>query len=255
MNKNVETRKLLGDEESGILQVPTVKANQVTPLAPETRVKITQLESNIITPSADSSTQLDGDTIVKGDVAINPSNTVFTDRITPHPDANAPMIVTVEGQMNVAGNVEMPKLICSYIEPTLGASVHVTGDTLIEGDTEVRANKKLYVSEIRPASRNPNPIDNNITLVGNVRVQGNFRIGESNGAPDLTTMLAERPVNGATAQLIAWTPSVDIPYLFPLVTRETIGNNSKLDLKAPVKVQKSSDSTGIATLVDSGATF
>ena len=51
VNKNVETRKLLGDEESGILQVPTVKANEVVPIAPATRVKITQLESNIITLS------------------------------------------------------------------------------------------------------------------------------------------------------------------------------------------------------------
>ena len=194
-------------------------------------------------------------TKIEGDVVINPSNTVYTDRITPHPDANAPMIVTVEGQMNVGGNVEMPKLICSYIEPTLGASVRITGDTLIEGDAEVRANKKLYVSEIRTASRNPNPIDNNITLVGNVRVQGNFRIGESNGAPDLTTLLAERPVNGAIAQLIAGTPSVDIPYLMPLATGETIGTNNKLDLKAPVKVQKSTDSTIIATFADSGPTF
>ena len=109
---------------------------------------------------------------------INPANAVYTDRITPHLDANAPMIVTAEGQMNV------------------------------EGDTRVLAGKKLYVSEIRTASQNSNPTDNNITLVGNVRVQGNFRIGESNGDPHLTTMLAERPVNGAIAQLIAGTLSL-----------------------------------------------
>jgi len=54
VNKNVEIRKILGDEESGILQVPTVKAHEVAPIAPETRVKITQLESNIITPSVGS---------------------------------------------------------------------------------------------------------------------------------------------------------------------------------------------------------
>ena len=106
----------------------------------------------------------------------------------------------------------MPRLTCSYIEPALNASVRVEGDTITRGDTTVLAGKKLYVSEIRTASRNSNPVDNNVTLVGNVRVQGNFRIGESNGAPDLTTLLAERPINGTIAQLISGTPSVDIPY-------------------------------------------
>ena len=41
----------------------------------------------------------------------------------------------------------------------------------------------------------------------------------------------------------------------PLATGETVGTNSKLNLKAPVKVQKSTDSTITATFADSGPTF
>ena len=88
-----------------------------------------------------------------------------------------------------------------------------------------------------------------------MRAQENFRIGERSGAPDLTTTLAEMPVNGAIAQLIAGTPSVDIPYLIPLATGETVGNNSKFNLKAPVKANKSTDSTIIATFDDSCPSF
>ena len=77
----------------------------------------------------------------------------------------------------------MPRLTCSYIELTLNASVRVEEDAITQGSNTVVVAEKLYVSEIRTASRNLNPIDNNITLVGHVRAQGNFRIVESNGSP------------------------------------------------------------------------
>ena len=50
MNKNVEIRKLPGDNESGVLEVPMVRANQVAPLGPETLVRILSLTSDVIMP-------------------------------------------------------------------------------------------------------------------------------------------------------------------------------------------------------------
>ena len=159
----MEIRKVLGDE-SGALQVPTVKANEVAPLAPGTRVKITQLESNIITPSATSSTQLQGDTTVNGDVAVSRDKTLYVDKL--EKTGVLTDALTIKSKTKIEGHVEMPRLTCSYIEPSLNASARVEGDTITQGDTTVLAGKKLYVSEIRTASRNLNPIDNNITLVG-----------------------------------------------------------------------------------------
>ena len=81
MNKNVEIRKLLGDEESGILQAPTVKAIEVLPAAPETKVKILSLTSNVITPTAESRILLDGEVRISRDTIIEKDNTVFVDKI------------------------------------------------------------------------------------------------------------------------------------------------------------------------------
>ena len=81
VNKNVEIRKLVGEEDSGFLQVPTVKANEVVPLAPETKVKIVSLTSNVITPTTDNSILLDGQVTISRDTIIEKDNTLFVDKL------------------------------------------------------------------------------------------------------------------------------------------------------------------------------
>ena len=92
------------------------------------------LSADTIKPTVATDVTLDCGINVEGDAWINPTSTVFTDRITPHPDANAPMIVTVEGQMNVEGGVDLgshdlaaenlysdSRVKTKYLEATAGA--------------------------------------------------------------------------------------------------------------------------------------
>ena len=71
----------MGEEDSGFLQVPTVKAHEVLPIAPETTVKIVSLTSNVITPTAESRTLLDGEVRISRDTMIEFDNTLFVDKI------------------------------------------------------------------------------------------------------------------------------------------------------------------------------
>ena len=81
MNKNVETRKFLGDEDSEFLQVPAVKANEAAPTVPETTVKILSLTSNVITPTTDNSIVLDGRVRISRDTVIEFDNTLLVDKL------------------------------------------------------------------------------------------------------------------------------------------------------------------------------
>ena len=81
MNKNVEIRKLPGDNESGVLEVPMVRANQVAPIGPETLVKILSLTSDVIMPSPGSATSLSGPVEIAAGTATKFGNTLFVDKL------------------------------------------------------------------------------------------------------------------------------------------------------------------------------
>ena len=80
MNKNVEIRKIFGDE-SGVLQVPMVRAGEVVPLPSETTVKILSLTSDLIMPSPGSSIMLNGGVEFSKDAKINVGKTLFVDKL------------------------------------------------------------------------------------------------------------------------------------------------------------------------------
>ena len=92
---------------------------------------------------------------VEGNARINPNKTVFTDRITAHPDPIAPMIVTVEGQMNVEGVMDLgshdlaPENVYSdsYVKTKfLGATAGATGNQIgVTSDLALLESKKLMV--------------------------------------------------------------------------------------------------------------
>ena len=65
------------------------------------------LSVDAIKPTLGTDVTLDCGINVEGNIWINPNDTVFTDRIAAHPDPIAPMIVTVEGQMNVEGDMDL----------------------------------------------------------------------------------------------------------------------------------------------------
>ncbi len=68
--KNVEVVKSETDPTSGLLQAPTIKTKEITPIASDTNVKILNFISNRITPSIGAASLLDGDTTISRDLAV-----------------------------------------------------------------------------------------------------------------------------------------------------------------------------------------
>ena len=136
VNKNVEIRKLVGEEDSGFLQVPTVKANEVVPLAPETKVKIVSLTRNLTTPTVDNRIELYGGAKISGDTVIEFDNTLFVDKLEKTGE--------------------------------LADALTINSKTKIEGDVIVATSKTLSVDTIKPIRGTDVTLDCGIDVEGNI---------------------------------------------------------------------------------------
>ncbi len=79
--KSVEVVKSETDATSGLLQAPTVKTKEITPIAPETDVKIVNLISNKITPLPDNSFQVYEDAFSSKDLFVGAGGKLSVDKI------------------------------------------------------------------------------------------------------------------------------------------------------------------------------
>ena len=183
-NKNMEIRKLLGDDESGFLQFPTVKAKEVVPLAPETKVKILSLTSDLIVPTTDNSILLDGQVRISRDTIIEKDNTLFVDelektsRLTDAPTINSK--TKIEGDVIVATN---KTLSVDAIKPTLATDVSLDCGVNVEGNVWINPNNTVVTDRITP---NPDLIAPMIvTVEGQMNVEGDMDLGSHDLAAEI----------------------------------------------------------------------
>jgi hypothetical protein len=242
-----------------------------------------------LTVTDGASLHIEGDVVLNGDVAIPSPNTLFVKNITPPPDAELQPEITVNGNLKVDNGVlTVPDTVQATFLNTIGTggltvrtssnapivkfwdtglsqfSQRVRFDGPIDGDLAVNTGSKLIVDKIKKTTVDQTAvtIDDDCIVNGQLMVNGTnvlTALGDKANITDTVTQNQLQTVYTGGTQNVNL--GAGFSYRLPWsASGQSVGMSdgstyTEVDLKAPIKIQRSTDASYIATFANDGPTF